>query len=245
MNVKNKAGNLLLGKQAEQAQLKQYFTKVFELAELGKEFPISLDDVWPLVYNRKEEAVRALKQGNMFTEGFDYQVLRRNAEQKTGSGGHNKLKYMLSVSCMEYLIVKKVRPVFEVYRKVFHRAAKQIKSEQNSIDDIQSQINKKGYIDARDIPYTTTKLNEKKVTTVKVGNTILFCINDLTFATKSYTRASRLAKILNIRSKNAVKVHVFGRGIMWFTSEIGKQLIMARAGVLNQKQLQLNFGGQS
>ena len=71
MNAKKKAGNLLLGKQAEKAQLKQYFTKVLELAESGKEFPISLDDVWPLVYNRKEEAVRALKQGSMFTEGFD------------------------------------------------------------------------------------------------------------------------------------------------------------------------------
>lgn len=33
----------------------------------------------------------------------------------------------LTVSCLEYFIVKKVRPVFEVYRKVFHKAAEHIK----------------------------------------------------------------------------------------------------------------------
>ena len=31
--------------------------------------------------------------------------------------------YMLSVPCLEYLIARKVRPVFEVYRQVFHKVA--------------------------------------------------------------------------------------------------------------------------
>lgn len=36
-------------------------------------------------------------------------------------GGRPINEYKLSVSCLEYFIVKKVRPVFEVYRKVFHK----------------------------------------------------------------------------------------------------------------------------
>ena len=41
--------------------------------------------------------------------------------KKDGRGGHNKVTYFLSVSCAEYLIVRKCRPVFEVYRRVFHQ----------------------------------------------------------------------------------------------------------------------------
>ena len=32
--------------------------------------------------------------------------------------------YYLSTSCLEYFIARKVRPVFEVYRQVFHKAVK-------------------------------------------------------------------------------------------------------------------------
>lgn len=31
------------------------------------------------------------------------------------------MTYMLSVPCLEFFIARKVRPVFEVYRKVFHK----------------------------------------------------------------------------------------------------------------------------
>lgn len=41
--------------------------------------------------------------------------------KKDGRGGHNKVTYYLSVSCAEYLIVRKCRPVFEVYRRIFHK----------------------------------------------------------------------------------------------------------------------------
>ena len=37
---------------------------------------------------------------------------------------NNKITYMLSTSCLEYFIARKVRPVFEVYRQVFHKAVK-------------------------------------------------------------------------------------------------------------------------
>lgn len=73
-----------------------------------------------IAYNRKEEAVRALtSEGSGFMQGLDYQFLRKNAENP--KGGRPIIEYFLSVSCAEYLIVRKCRPVFEVYRRVFHQ----------------------------------------------------------------------------------------------------------------------------
>lgn len=74
-----------------------------------------------LVYGRKEEAVRALTSNEQFMQNVDYQVLRKNAENP--KGGRPTVEYYLSVSCLEYFIVRKVRPVFEVYRQIFHKVA--------------------------------------------------------------------------------------------------------------------------
>lgn len=119
-----------LTKSSTSEEIKKYFIAILKLAKASEEFPVNLDEVWPLVYGRKEEAVRALTSDPQFIEGVDFQFLRGNAEQKTGRGGHNRIDYELSVSCMEFFIARKVRPVFEVYRQVFHKApemAKQIK----------------------------------------------------------------------------------------------------------------------
>lgn len=111
-----------LTKSSSQEDIRLYFQQVLKLSQAkdGNEFPINLDEVWPLVYARKDMAVRSLKQN--FFEGVDYQPLRKNAEQKT-RGGHNEETYHLTLSCLEYFIARKVRPVFEVYRQVFHRVA--------------------------------------------------------------------------------------------------------------------------
>ncbi|MER8077740.1 hypothetical protein ABS235_19910, partial [Acinetobacter pittii] len=47
-------------------------------------------------------------------ENIDYQVLRKNAENQ--KGGRPTNEYKLTVSCMEFFIARKVRPVFDVYR---------------------------------------------------------------------------------------------------------------------------------
>lgn len=117
-----------LTKTSTSAEIKQYFNAILKLSKASEEFPVNLDEVWPLVYGRKEEAVRSLTSAPQFIEGVDYQVLRRNAEQRTGRGGHNKIDYKLSVSCLEFFIARKVRDVFEVYRQVFHKTAKQVES---------------------------------------------------------------------------------------------------------------------
>ena len=89
------------------------------------EFPVNLDDVWPLVFGRKQEAVRALKNDKLFVENIDFQPLRKDAQRSDNGqfNGGDKVTYMLSVPCLEFFIARKVRPVFEVYRQVFHKVA--------------------------------------------------------------------------------------------------------------------------
>lgn len=114
-----------LTKQSSEAEIKAYFCAVLNLSESDEEFPVNLDDVWPLVFGRKQEAVRALKNDKYFFEGIDYQPLRKDAQRSDNGqfNGENKVTYMLSVPCLEFFIARKVRPVFEVYRQVFHKVA--------------------------------------------------------------------------------------------------------------------------
>lgn len=122
---------LQLTKQSTAQDIKAYFEEVLRLTRDSEEFPVNLDDVWPLVFGRKEEAVRALKNDKLFVENIDYQVLRKNAENPDSftqrsekpQGGRPTNTYMLSVPCLEFFIARKVRPVFEVYRQVFHKVA--------------------------------------------------------------------------------------------------------------------------
>ena len=110
-----------LSRASNNDELKRYFAAILELSKSGEQFPVDLDDVWMLIYGRKEEAVRALTVNDQFLQGVDYQVLRKNAENP--NGGRPTNIYKLSVSCMEYFIARKVRSVFEVYRQVFHGVA--------------------------------------------------------------------------------------------------------------------------
>lgn len=120
------ATGLQLTRETGKEMVKTYFDKVFELKQSGKEFPVNLDEVWPLVYGRRDVAVKTLKSD--FIEGVDFQSLRQKVEQKKeqeNRGGHNKVDYFLSTDCLEYFIAKKVKSVFEVYRIVFHKTIEQ------------------------------------------------------------------------------------------------------------------------
>ena len=78
-----------------------------------------------------------MKEGESFFEGIDYQPLPQDGERLEGNSlaqngkrmangqfnGGDKVTYMLSVPCLEFFIARKVRPVFEVYRQVFHKVA--------------------------------------------------------------------------------------------------------------------------
>lgn len=100
-------------------EIKRYFKAVLELSKLDVPYPVNLDSCWMLCYSEKGKATRALKEN--FIEGIDYQVLAQNG--KNPKGGRPTIEYHLSVSCLEYFIARKVRPVFDVYREVFHKTA--------------------------------------------------------------------------------------------------------------------------
>ena len=68
------ATNLILSKESSESEIKRYFNAVLELSKSDNEFPINLDEVWMLVYPRKDHAVRELIDGGQFIEGVDYQV---------------------------------------------------------------------------------------------------------------------------------------------------------------------------
>ncbi|MFR9543170.1 MAG: hypothetical protein SNH27_14085 [Rikenellaceae bacterium] len=105
-------------------EIKSYFTAILKLTKENNEFPVDLDDVWSLVYSRKDKAVRALIQGEEYMQNLDYQVLPQNGGNLLG--GRPTEKYYLSVQCLEFFIARKVRAVFEVYRQVFHQKVNEI-----------------------------------------------------------------------------------------------------------------------
>ena len=121
---------LQLTKQSTDQEIKAYFEEVLRLSRDSEEFPVNLDEVWPLVYADKGKAVRALKTNELFVKDVDYILLAQNGKQVENNGkqdnswgGNNQITYMISVSCLEFFIARKVRPVFEVYRQVFHKVA--------------------------------------------------------------------------------------------------------------------------
>lgn len=99
--------------------LNAIFLKVLELRKSGNEFPVSLDEVWPLCYENRWKAVEWLKAN--FMQDIDYQILTQKGRKP--QVGRPSKDYMLTVSCLEFFIARKVRAVFEVYRQVFHGVA--------------------------------------------------------------------------------------------------------------------------
>lgn len=119
MNTKktSQTKSLQLSKHSTPMQLKSYFQQIFELKQSGKLYPVDLDYVWHLGYSRKEDAVRNLKQKCI--ENAEYQIF--SEIPKNSKKGRPSEVYKLSISCFEFLIARQNRPVFDVYRKIFHR----------------------------------------------------------------------------------------------------------------------------
>jgi len=109
--------NIILSNQSDENSIRLYFEKVIELKKSGNEFPTNLDEVWPLVYSEKSKAVKVLREN--FFENSDYQVFAQTGKKS----GRPSIEYFISVSCLEYLVARKDRRIFEVYRKVFHQTA--------------------------------------------------------------------------------------------------------------------------
>lgn len=144
---------MILTKTSNPSEIERYFRGILELDKQNKEFSVNLDDVWQLCYAEKGKAVRALKAN--FIENVDFISIVQNgknsflndAEQdsdnslakngKLNWGGNNKINYYLTSACLEYFVARKVRQVFEVYRRVFHKAAS---GEMTEIEKTQQKI---------------------------------------------------------------------------------------------------------
>lgn len=152
--------SIVLSKSTSAEALKTYFRNIQRMEESGEQFPVNLNEVWPIVFPRKDHAVRELQSNSIFIEGIDYivkadgetqskensseTIFPKSEENKsettvnisedetaktTGKGkketrGRRADNYFLSVSCLEFFIARRVRPIFEVYRSVF-RAVRQ------------------------------------------------------------------------------------------------------------------------
>lgn len=121
--------------------IRNYFQYILNLSKSGESFPVNLEDVFYLVYNKKSDAVESLKKDEVFLQDVDYQVLRQNPQNLFG--GRPKDVYKLSIPCLEYFIARKVRPVFEVYRQVFHAApdvAMKVRADNTKIAKLEKKI---------------------------------------------------------------------------------------------------------
>ena len=127
--------------------IKRYFKAILELSKLDVPYPVNLDYVWMLAYSRKDKAVTALKEN--FIESIDYQVFHQKGENP--KGGRPTIEYHLSVSCLEYFIARKVRPVFDVYREVFHK-----------VNEIAPKVAKSSAADKRKIARLEKELEQTK-----------------------------------------------------------------------------------
>ena len=126
-----------LTKKSSESEIKAYFEGIAKLMHSNEQFPVNLEDVWQLVYATKGKAVQTLKKSELFIEGIDYQIFNQkvkksgvfNQEEKNSDfTGRPTQVFMLSVPCLEFFIARKVRPVFEVYRKVFHKVVDTVQS---------------------------------------------------------------------------------------------------------------------
>ena len=160
--------NIILWKESSNNELKCYFEAVLKLSQSDNQFPINLNDVWMLAYSAKEKAVRALSSSDYFVEGIDFKVLTQNGENP--KGGRPRQDYYLSTSCLEYFIARKVRPVFEVYRQVFHKAVQketlfkesEIKSYLLQADQVAREAVKRAEIAERQVKKLEEQIWEEK-----------------------------------------------------------------------------------
>ena len=128
--------SLVLTKESVPADIERYFRGVLALDQQEKVFSVNLDDVWQLIYAERGKAVRALRDN--FIENVDYIVIAQNG--KNPQGGRPKDDYYLTSACLEYFVARKVRPVFEVYRRVFHHTVTQVQQQPSFQEQIQAKL---------------------------------------------------------------------------------------------------------
>lgn len=161
---------------------------------------MNLDDVWQLCYAEKGKAVRALKAN--FIENVDFIVIAQNG--KNPDGGRPTDDYYLTSACLEYFVSRKVRPVFEVYRRVFHRAIAQV--QQTSLQEqVQANLT---FADCFIMTFLvsevcyTLRCNEKlKIELIETKEKLKEAEDELESANRQVTRNSKVASFYSLLRK--------------------------------------------
>jgi hypothetical protein len=231
--------NQQLSKSATSEEVRNYFLTVFALKQnTSADFPINLDDVWPLAYSQKKDAMRILQRE--FMEGEEYQAFQNGKVLKIKDLKNGvRSNVFISLNVMEYLIARKVKEVFNVYREVFHQRIDKALQSKNNVRLLKSQLNDSEVLDARDVPYSFVMENGVKVSRVFIKGCTLYALTDLRAAYKIASNNSKIAKQINAVSENAVKLCLFGKPTTWFVNDLGLDLIKSRQGVHNQTTLAL------
>lgn len=139
--------------------------------------------------------------------------------------GQNRNVNCVSESGLYALIMRSNKPEAKAFRKWVTK-------------EVLPSIRKKGFyavkknltnfLDARDVPFYHTLINEYNVRSIKLKNTVWVSINDCNKAIQSSTSANQLSKKLNVKQQLAQKIWIFGNTHpSWFTNELGLQLLLA------------------
>lgn len=224
-----------LTKESNEKELKLYFNAVLKLAESDNEFPINLDEVWMLVYNRRDYATEALKKD--FIEGIDYIITSVKTEV-----GSNKNDYYISLSCMEFFIARKVRAVFEVYRKVFHKTteiAKVVHTPSTSVYSLEDKM--------KAIELSCKMLRSNKATKARMINSVIAPMGLPTFDYIESKGQKRAAKdllpngISSFKFNKAMEKH----GFIEYVERTSKTRGIEKYPVITQKGLKYGENEES
>ena len=141
ISVNANNSNILTASNCTTAVIRNYFQYILLLSKSGEQFPVNLNDVFFLAHTRKDNAVRALTSDDLFIQGVDYQIVLKNEENS--KRGRKEEMYMMTIPCLEFFIARKVRPVFEVYRQVFHAVpdvAIKVRSDKDKMAKLEKKV---------------------------------------------------------------------------------------------------------
>ena len=141
ISVNANNSNILTASNCTTAVIRNYFQYILLLSKSGEQFPVNLNDVFFLAHTRKDNAVRALTSDDLFIQGVDYQIVLKNEENS--KRGRKEEMYMMTIPCLEFFIARKVRPVFEVYRQVFHAApdvAMKVRADKDKMAKLEKKV---------------------------------------------------------------------------------------------------------
>ncbi len=167
-------------------------------------------------------------------------------EKLTGKilhSGQNRKMWLINESGFYTLVMRSNKPEAKAFRKWVTA-------------EVLPAIRKQGYygakqkageyLDARDVPYSNRELNGLPVRFIEIEGEVWFSVNDIHRAIGSRTDSTQSARKLNKKQELAKKIWVFGNtNASWFTNQLGLQLLVSGSRILNNRQLELNFGGQS